>query len=98
MVHRRKIPPPKDVALERILRLSHLARNTQESDYRQRYMKLAEAIGKRMDMPLPRSIKRSYCKKCGEPYGKLTRVRMKKGLCIITCGECGDIRRIPYRD
>ncbi len=98
MVHRRKAPPPKDIAMERILKLSSIARETSEPELGKRYMKLAEIIAKRMDMPLPIDVKRSYCKKCGHPYGKLSKVRIKKGLCIITCNNCGDLRRIPYRN
>ena len=97
MVHHRKIPPPKDVARERILKLSYLARESSDSHLGKRYMRLAEAIAKRMDMPLPIDIKRSYCKKCGHPYGNLTRVRIKRGLCLVTCSNCNDVRRIPYK-
>ena len=98
MVHRRKAPPPRDVAMERIMKLSRLARETSEPQLGKRYMRLAETIAKRMDMPLPTGVKRSYCKSCGHPYGKLARVRIKRGLCIITCSYCGDLRRIPYRN
>ncbi len=98
MVHHKKIPPPKDVARERILELSGLSRKTSDLKLEKRYMRLAESIAKRMDMPLPINIKRSYCKKCGHPYSKLTRIRIKRGLCLVTCSHCNDIRRIPYKN
>ena len=98
MVHRRKAPPPRDVAMERVFKLSRLAGKSADPQYRKRYMRLAETIAKRMDMSLPLDIKRSYCKKCGNPYGKLARVRVKRGICIVTCGNCNDLRRWPYRN
>ena len=98
MVHRRKAPPPRDIAMERIEKLSKLARETPDLEFSRRYMRLAETIAKRIDISLPVDIKRSFCKKCGLPYGKLTRVRIKRGLCIITCSHCNDLRRIPYRN
>lgn len=98
MVHRRKAPPPKDIAMERIIRLSKLARETSDIRFSKRYVRLAETIAKRVDMSLPVDIKRSFCKKCGQTYGKLTKVRIKRGLCIVTCEHCNDLRRIPYRN
>ena len=56
-----------------------------------------EAIARRTDFTLPGRIKRSYCKRCKTPYGNDTRVRTKKGkILLVTCGSCGDMRRIPY--
>ncbi len=99
MVHRRKIAPPKDIAYERMHRLFELAVaiRPDKPELASKYLRLAERIGRRMDLSVPRDIKRFYCKKCGLPYGDDTRIRIKKGLCIATCGHCSDIRRIPYR-
>ncbi len=41
--------------------------------------------------------KKSYCKKCKLPY-KNERIRIKNGLVIITCPNCGDVRRIPIKN
>lgn len=100
MVHRRKSPPPKDIAYERINHLMHEAHRKKVLDplLAEKYVHLAERIAKRLDMSIPANLKRTYCKKCGLPYGNLTRVRIKKGVCIITCRNCSDIRRIPYRN
>lgn len=100
MVHRRKSPPPKDIAFERInhlLRIASEKKNT-EPILSEKYVRLAERIAKRLDISLPANIKRSYCKKCGLPYGNLTRFRIKRGVCIVTCSNCNDIRRIPYKN
>lgn len=92
--------PPKDIAYERMHRLFELAhaRKDDEPELASKYIRLAERIGKRMDMSVPKEIKRFYCKKCGLPYGEDTRIRVKKGLLIVTCRNCSDIRRIPYRN
>lgn len=100
MVHRKKIVPPKGMAFERMYNLFEQAKVKKSVDpgLSSSYMRLAERIGKRMDLSVPKEIKRFYCKGCGIPYGKNTRIRIKKGLCIVTCTHCGNIRRIPYRN
>lgn len=100
MVHRRKIVPPKGIAYERMHILFDLARlkKTEDPTLSSKYVRLMERIGKRMDLSVPVEVKRHYCKKCGIPYGNHTRIRIKRGLCLATCGSCGDIRRIPYKN
>ena len=100
MVHRRKIVPPKKIAYERMHILFEQAMGKRDTnpDLSSRYMRQVERIGKRMDVSVPREIKRFYCKNCGIPYGDDTRIRIRKGLCFVTCGQCSDIRRIPYRN
>lgn len=100
MVHRRKGVPPKKIAFERMRILFEQARLKKDTDpeLATRYMRLVERIGKRMDLSVPKEIKRFYCKGCGIPYGGNARIRIKKGLCFVTCGQCGEIRRIPYRN
>lgn len=60
-----------------------------------RYIDMMERIGRRMDYTLPARIKRSYCKKCKTPYAGNARIRIKKKTVQVTCGNCGDVRRIP---
>lgn len=100
MVHRRKSPPPKGIAYERIRRLFDLADRERDADPELsiRYIHLAERIAKRLDISLPADLKRLYCKKCGRRYSSDTRVRIKKGLCLVTCPNCQDLRRLPYRN
>ena len=100
MVHKRKSVPPKKIAYERMHILFEQANLKKGSDpgLASRYMRLIERIGKRMDLSVPKEIKSFYCKSRGIPYGEDTRIRYKKGLCIVTCKHCGDIRRIPYRN
>lgn len=99
MVHRRKSPPPKDIAFERINLLLKAASEKREDapQLAEGYIKLAERIAKRLDISLPAKLKRSYCKKCKLPYGPVTKFRLKRGICVVTCSNCGNIRRLPYR-
>ncbi len=87
------------IALERIYILRDLAVKvaTPDPQHSRRYIRIAEAIGRRMDITLPRGIKRSYCKKCKLPYGENTRIRLRRKTLFVHCGNCGNIRRIPYK-
>ncbi|KJE50079.1 MULTISPECIES: ribonuclease P protein component 4 [Acidiplasma] len=84
------------IAMDRINKLYNLSLISNEY-YSKRYIILMERIAKRMDITLPVYIKKSYCKKCKLPY-KNERIRIKNGLVIITCPNCGDVRRIPIKN
>ena len=87
------------IAKERIETLHELSlreKDTMAADSR-RHIEIMERIAMRTDITLPQSIKRSYCKKCKNPYGTSTRMRLKGGkILLITCGNCGDRRRFDY--
>jgi ribonuclease P protein subunit RPR2 len=92
-LHNQKIEL-ENLARERIDKLVYLAAHSEHS---RRYMEIAENIAKRIDITLPKNIKRSYCKKCKTPYGGETRIRVSHGMVTVRCNECFDLRRIPYR-
>ncbi|PYB67795.1 ribonuclease P [Thermoplasma sp. Kam2015] len=76
------------IARSRIDKLHRYALNTGD----RRYIIQMERIAKRMDITLPAIIKRSYCKRCKNPYrGEI--IRIKKNLVTVKCPVCGDIRR-----
>ncbi|OWP55836.1 MAG: hypothetical protein B2I17_09115 [Thermoplasmatales archaeon B_DKE] len=83
------------IARDRIKSLVELAAASHEME--PRYIALAESIARRMDITLPQSIKRSYCKRCKHLYDGKSRMRIKKGIVTITCSHCSDVRRLPYR-
>ncbi|MHB1708737.1 MAG: ribonuclease P Rpr2/Rpp21/SNM1 subunit family protein [Thermoplasmataceae archaeon] len=83
------------IARERISGLVHMARSHHEMSTR--YLSIAENIAKRMDITLPKEIKRAYCKSCKHPYDGSSRIRVKEGLVTVKCGYCDDVRRIPYK-
>ena len=87
----------RQVALTRITGLFQLAMETGDPTLSRRYLGIMEAIAKRMDITLPANIKRSYCKKCLTLYGTDSMVRLNNGLIVLTCQNCNNVRRIPYR-
>lgn len=87
------------IARERIEILMDLSMQHKDSSAEEsmREIDIMESIARRTDTTLPAYIKRSYCKGCKKPYGKDTRVRTKRGkILLVTCGNCGDRRHIPY--
>jgi ribonuclease P protein subunit RPR2 len=87
----------ESIAEKRIAELNAIATSDESMELRKNAIQIMEDLGKRMDISLQKEVKRNYCKNCKTPYGMNTRVRLKKENVIITCGECGKIRRIRYR-
>jgi len=85
------------IAERRINYLFNLAvDNRSEIALCNRYISMAEAIARRMDITLPRDIKRKYCKRCKTLYSVNAHIRLRHRILTVRCGNCGDIRRIPY--
>ncbi len=89
----------KRIARERIKILFDLMQRVKGEDYElaRRYVELARRIAMRYRIRLGK-LKMLYCKKCLYPYksGRF-RVRIQKSRVIITCLNCGYVRRIPIR-
>lgn len=50
----------------------------------------------RINLKLPKEIKRKFCRKCNSILrGK---VRLNKGKRVILCSECGKFNRIKYKN
>lgn len=103
MVRRRGRRKKEDVliARERIIWLFKSARDFFERgwiDHSRRCLQLAKKIGMRYNVRIPRELKRLFCKKCYTLLlpGRTARVRLKKSRIIVTCLNCGNIRRYPY--
>ena len=89
----------KDIALERIKILINKANEIKDKDYdlSKRYIELARKISMRYKVRIPRYL-RIFCKKCLYPYRlDKIRVRVKKSRIIITCLNCGNIKRYPIK-
>ncbi|MCL5731131.1 MAG: ribonuclease P [Candidatus Thermoplasmatota archaeon] len=101
--NRRKIRSVRDkelamrIARDRIMGLYSLSCSTDRADLARRYLEIMQRISERMDITLPREIKRMYCKKCFSPHSRESTIRLKNGIIIIECRHCGAVRRIPYR-
>jgi ribonuclease P protein subunit RPR2 len=94
----------KSIAKERIELLFEEAEKSfkERPNDSHRYIQLAREMGMRYRVRIPKELKRLYCKNC-KKYIKpgvnatvrLSQKRFSK--VVITCKECGDIRRIPYK-
>ena len=88
------------IAKERIEILFNVMEKTKHEDYElaRRYVELARKIAMKYRLKLPKRYKLLFCKRCLYPYthGRF-RVRIAKSRVIITCLNCGSIRRIPIR-
>ena len=90
----------RDVARQRIERLFVLAEeehvlHPERSD---RYVALARRMGMRMRVRIPRRLKRRVCGGCGCYLSpERARVRLHDGIVTVTCTECGEQTRYPYR-
>ncbi len=86
------------IAKERISYLIKRAEEYKTKDYElaRRYVELARRIAMKYRVRVPRELKALYCKKCLYPYreGRF-RVRVRKSRVIVTCLNCGYVRRIP---
>ncbi len=90
----------KKIARERISILLSRAEQVKFEDYElaRRYVELAKKIAMRYRIRLPKYQKRTFCKKCLYPYRHdRVRVRIRKSRVMITCLNCGFVRRIPIR-
>ncbi len=93
----------EDIALQRIRLLFEMAHEVvrRDRDLARRYVELALRISKRARVRVPRELKRRYCKRCLAYLvpGLNARVRLRNNRMphvVITCLECGYVRRIPY--
>lgn len=75
----------KKLALERIYRLFELAKDQDNLDLQQRYLKLAKRIGERVNVSIPKELKQQYCGKC---YSMRIEQIEKDPFLIIKCKEC----------
>lgn len=98
-MRRRNVRLEKKIAVERIDMLFKLAKENFLSNKARAniYTQLAWRIALRYNVTLPEKWKYSLCRKCKSFLmpGYNMRVRLNKGRVILTCLECGRIRRIP---
>ena len=89
-----------EIAKERIEKLFKLAKDAYEKPERSvRYIELARKIGKRYNVRLTKTQKRSFCKNCNHiliPSETSSETNSDKKFVIIKCTNCGNIYRYPY--
>ncbi len=98
----KKHPLLLSVAGERIHRLYELSFDSLRSgdlERARRYTLMARRISMRTTRRIPVYLKRSTCKECMSPLipGLNARVRIHDGRRIVTCLDCGKVRRFPFK-
>lgn len=90
----------RNIAQERMEYLFGLARSEFSSNPERsaRYVSLARKIGMRHRVRIPAELKRSFCRNCGSllVQGNNSRTRSKNGYIVITCLNCGSVKRFPF--
>ncbi|WP_340820233.1 ribonuclease P protein component 4 [Methanolobus sp. WCC4] len=90
----------RSIAQERIEYLFGLAKEELSSNPERsaRYVSLARKIGMRHRVRIPAELKRSFCRNCGSLLvpGYNSRTRSKNGCVVVTCLNCGSIKRYPF--
>jgi len=91
----------KEIAKERVRRLFELAATMfpKRKDLANRYVILARKISMKVRMRIPPEFKRRFCKHCYKYLqpGINARVRTREGKVIISCLECKEFMRIPFK-
>ena len=84
-----------EIAKRRIEKLMKLAWATGSK----RYAEMARALERRIRVRIPLAYKRWICKRCSSPLipGRTAIVRLKKGVRVVICKNCGAVRRFPYK-
>jgi ribonuclease P protein subunit RPR2 len=67
--------------------------------YADKYVRAAWKIATKTKTPIPRELKRRFCRKCLSFWipGRTCRVRVSKGRIIYLCFSCKHIRRFVYK-
>ncbi|NIQ13609.1 MAG: ribonuclease P [Candidatus Dadabacteria bacterium] len=90
----------KGIARERMDILFNRAREVfpQDRKLARRYVTLARRIGMRYNVGLTKKDKLDACKNCNSFLvpGINCRVRTHAARVVITCLECGHVRRVPF--
>jgi len=98
--HQKKPQKQKEIALERIKTLFKQAKEIFKKDksLANRYVKLARELSMKYKVPIPKPLKRRFCKHC---YSYLMpsiniRIRTRQGKVVYYCLECKKYMRFPY--
>ena len=93
----------QDLVLERIEKLFELAKKNIKKypERSNRYAEMIRKLAMRHNVRLPKDIRRGICKKCHKFLvpGENSRIRTNKRQqsVIVTCLECKNVMRYPYR-
>ncbi len=99
----KKRPLVRDAARSRIFTLYDLSMEcAKEGDLKlaRDYLALARKIGMRYTVRIPSHLTRMTCRRCLAPLipGLTARTRLRNGNEVITCLECGKIKRYSLKE
>lgn len=92
MKKEKKINSKQKIAIERIYRLFELVKemnNSKREDkekYIKRYLTLAKKIGEKVNVSIPKELKKTYCKKC---FSIQIEQEKKPPFLVVCCQKCG---------
>lgn len=88
----------KRIVLERMYRLAELAAEEfpGHPGRSKRYIELIRRLSQKNKVPIPKELKRQFCKKCGAflKPGENARMRLTKHYRVVSCLECGFSRKL----
>ncbi|MGD1004362.1 MAG: ribonuclease P protein component 4 [Methanoregulaceae archaeon] len=97
MKERSRTPHTKKIAHERIDRLFAQARDVFSShpEWSNHYVELARRIAARQRVRIDHDFRRQFCRHCSSYLvpGNTSRVRIHRGIVVVTCLSCGKRRR-----
>ncbi|MGC9105307.1 MAG: ribonuclease P protein component 4 [Thermoprotei archaeon] len=78
---------------------SALYKAREDAELARQQADLAFNLARKMGIKLPRKLKRSFCRRCHAPLvpGLTARIRIKRKTLVVTCLNCGWIRRYELR-
>lgn len=93
----KRITPPQAIAVERMWRLFELAQKEWGAQPKRsrRYVALIRGFSTRFRIAIPREIKDSFCKHCGNVWveGETVKRRVKGKTLNSNCSICGKLTR-----
>lgn len=96
-MNEKRITPPQRIAIERMWRLFELAQNEWHVQPKRsrRYIELIRGFSTRFRIAIPREIKNSFCKTCGNLWAEGVNVKRRvKGKTLnSTCLICNALTR-----
>lgn len=99
--HRRKPQKQQNIAKQRLHVLFGKAKEVAKQDpsLAKRYVTLARKVAMKARYPIPRELKRRFCRNCGIYWihGQNCRVRLRNSMVVYYCLECKHFRRFRYK-
>lgn len=93
----------KERVLQQLEELQKLLLTTADLELKRAYVKHIRALTEKVQLPLPQTMKYSFCRRCSEPFTLepvktfTIRIRSKpEPMIIYTCLNCGYKRRKMY--